>query len=677
MKTLINKYEFRFLIFVTLILCNIGLVFNLFQDTNYKFFSFNNEEDILMPYIDDGCKYSQLELTQRINHIEKKFNNEIVLNFYEHPTNMFCQGKPVFSNNNYQEFQNNESLNFSIGIGTNKDLDNIELLGKFLSLFFVITYFINGRKYEKNREIILNMKALLSFVILALAYTAIVFPSIKSGFTDFLFPVLVGNLLFFKISQYFPTKSIFISIVILSIFPLFFYNTNITFFWLIICYTFNLNIKLSKKDYFYLSLPFLVMLMPFLINFNNYYFEKNQNLFEYILFQNGRHKGGIVNIGDGFQVATYIVDIIVIFIVFYFLVLNTRNYEFSQNQFFDALLLGFLIWLVSYIFSQINPHINYFILKILGLPEAIDTINTVHEDGINWRGITPSHELTGFWLAIISSLATFQYFMTKKKIYLIYLALSLVSLSYNSQRTALILFIITAIFIFFKNKNVDKKISVTFFMILVASNIIFPAGFERAISRFQNLNLEESKITNYHKEKIADSFNRFEEYNIQYIEKPSYNFDELETLSQFYEIELGTTSNLLIKPVIFTAKVFGREVQWMRFMYFNDLEVSQYIFGKGPSQSYEVLDLLIEKPHSLYLTIFYQYGFFGLFLILLLIFKVMKNFVKYKFQFIDLLCILFFINGIKNEFLFTHNQVVFFILFFVYVLNIKSKNRIK
>ena len=98
------------------------------------------------------------------------------------------------------------------------------------------------------------------------------------------------------------------------------------------------------------------------------------------------------------------------------------------------------------------------------------------------------------------------------------------------------------------------------------------------------------------------------------------------------------------------------------------------LFGKGAGQSYQFLDILIQKPHSLYLTIFYQMGIFGILGVLFLLILILKKFAN-TMGFIYLIGIMFFINGIKNEFIFTHNQIVFTILMFcIFFKKINKEN---
>ena len=91
----------------------------------------------------------------------------------------------------------------------------------------------------------------------------------------------------------------------------------------------------------------------------------------------------------------------------------------------------------------ITGDVNFEIIRIFGLNEPIDTIFTTQPDGLNWRGVTPSHELTGLWLLIITCCSINMFLKTKKVYFILTLALNLIALSWNSQRTPLILLFFT------------------------------------------------------------------------------------------------------------------------------------------------------------------------------------------------------------------------------------------
>ena len=59
--------------------------------------------------------------------------------------------------------------------------------------------------------------------------------------------------------------------------------------------------------------------------------------------------------------------------------------------------------------------------------------------------------------------------------------------------------------------------------------------------------------------------------------------------------------------------VLGRQVEWARFFIISEIKEDKKLFGHGYGQSYEVLVKEIQKPHSLFLTLYYQIGIFGIF----------------------------------------------------------------
>ena len=101
-----------------------------------------------------------------------------------------------------------------------------------------------------------------------------------------------------------------------------------------------------------------------------------------------------------------------------------------------------MFWFFGYTISQINSTFNYFIYKFFGLSEEIDTIQSIQPDGTNWRGITSSHELTGFWLLLVLCICIYQIVANKSKVYFAVLPLTLVAIGWNSSKTVIILLVI-------------------------------------------------------------------------------------------------------------------------------------------------------------------------------------------------------------------------------------------
>ena len=94
---------------------------------------------------------------------------------------------------------------------------------------------------------------------------------------------------------------------------------------------------------------------------------------------------------------------------------------------------------------------------------------------------------------------------------------------------------------------------------------------------------------------LGQSLKRFEKFDID-TKQPDYDFRSLNGYDEFYQKELGIKNSTLLRTMNFTAKAFGRQIQWSRFIYLNDMEGKDFIFGKGPGQSNEVLVQLIENP---------------------------------------------------------------------------------
>ena len=201
--------------------------------------------------------------------------------------------------------------------------------------------------------------------------------------------------------------------------------------------------------------------------------------------------------------------------------------------------------------------------------------------------------------------------------------------------------------------NINRKIEL--FSILFLTVIIFtsvPYGIDRLVDRLDSISYETTNI-DYYKIKVEEAQERYKQYNIEFLDKPDYSFSSLESLEDFYILEFNTNNSALINSFTFTAKTFGRELQWIKFLYFNDLNSAEYTIGKGIGQSYEMLDLLIEKPHSLYFSSFYQFGFLGIIYIMFFGLFLLTKLLYSRFEFIYFLMPFFLINGIKMN-LYSH-----------------------
>jgi len=664
--------NFIFTIIFLIVFSNLGSFISIFNDAEIGIQDKNE-----FPYIDHGCQFSKLEVAKKVHELNKFYESQIEYNFYEVPTNNFyCQDRPVESNGNSLSISENSELEVAIGIGVYTDIDNFERLGHFLLLFTLLNLILSKFKIVNNdnkRLFKLEIKLSLYMLCILVLQSLIVFSSIKGALSNFLISMIVGNYLFFVISKFFNFQNNAKTIIALSVFPLFFFLSNTTFFWITILFCLknmkNFSIKLPKT-YYLISLIFITNIF---LNLDNFNFIKKKNLFEWVVFIDKRHRGGIANYQDGFQSILIGLDILILVFLFTILIKSYYKDNGSLIGLMNSMVFGFIIWIVLFLISQIHSITNYFVIKVLGLSDGIDTIFTPQPDGLNWRGLTPSHELTGFWFCVILSMCCFIFVDSKNKKYLISIALVLIALTFNSQRTPLILyfFIICYLIIKYNSKRVSELTSVMLLSLIIL--LSFPYGLDRLFERIGSINYSNNNFE-YIKLKITESNQRYEDYNVDYLNKPSYQFEGLNSLNEFYEIELNTQNPALIKSFQYSAKTFGREIQWIRFLYFNDIENSNFIFGKGVGQSYEMLDVLIEKPHSLYFSVLYQYGLIGVLSLLALGLLTFVKFIASKFEFQYLIIFLFLVNGIKNEFIFTHNQIVFFIVTILMVFN-KIENR--
>ena len=371
---------------------------------------------------------------------------------------------------------------------------------------------------------------------------------------------------------------------------------------------------------------------------------------------------------NGSQSAIYLLDLLILIFVLSTLIKYTiKSFNNNNEKFFDSLIFGFMIWFFIYFVSQINTVINFEIIRIFGLNEPIDTIFTTQPDGLNWRGVTPSHELTGLWLLIITCCSINMFLKTKKVYFILTLALNLIALSWNSQRTPLILLFLFIIYIVFSYRFINLRAVLTIITVVGITFVIFDSGIDRLTDRISRISpTYELEHGTYWE--LGQSLKRFEKFDID-TKQPDYDFRSLNGYDEFYQKELGIKNSTLLRTMNFTAKAFGRQIQWSRFIYLNDMEGKDFIFGKGPGQSNEVLVQLIEKPHSLYFTVYYQYGIFGILLLLSLILSVFHKIKLYSLRPEYLMCLFFFVIGLKSEFVMTHNQIVFFIVFVSFTLS--------
>lgn len=657
MKNKLYITNILFILFLIVLSSFSLLIFNP-QITNEPYTDFENKQ---YPYIDSACKNSKQEIINYVEELDNFIGSTTLINFYEHPSNFVCQGRPVISNGNYESPIDGEQREIAIGIGTNTDIDNLQFVGRWCLIFFILINLFNKFKMINIKLVSLNVKTFLIFIGILIIYNVFVFSSIINALSNVSLQLIIGNYLVFLIYKNFDFENFFKALITISIFPLFFSDSNLTFFWLLLLTSINClfenKITINKG----LVVIFSILTTSYIFNVSQFVFEKSKSYGDWILFSNHRHKGGIIDVNNGAQSLAYLIDLVVLIFIFYVMFKNFKYTNSSLEECVtDSLIYGFIIWFLGYFVSQVNPILNYSILKIFGLNENIDTIASVQPDGINWRGLTSSHELTGFWLLIIFCLLVGKLLKSKKLIYLFLLVPVAFSISWNSQRTTLILAGIFLIYLFLTSRTNPIYLIIVFVIIsgIIVSN---ESTSERFLKRINDINFDFT-ISSSLQTKIGDTYNRIEKYDYSFEER-KYNFNELNHYSEFFELEIGTSNNFVVNSVGILIKSFGREYQWFRFLHFTDFTQKELLIGNGPGQNHQLLVEIIEKPHSLYLSTIFQFGILGVSILISMFLVLLSKFLTNPKNYILLLGLYFFIVGIKAEMIFTHNQIVFFIIF--------------
>lgn len=660
----INKFNNYTIIIFLIFLSSFPTFMELINHKNIDF-EFDNEE-VIFPYVDSACKWSLENLQEWFREFNKEYDANYTITFYNHPSSIKCQGRPVITNLYSKTPVKGAEEILPIGVGVNSNMENLQNTGRYILLFLSFLFFYNKFKLNRITTFKIPISYLIYLLIIFSIYGYFVFPTLLNGLSDVLFSILIGNIIIFYFVNSYSLEAVFKSIITLILFPLFYFDSNISFWWLFLLSAFHFlktyPIK-PKTKYFLYYIAFLIFEF---IKVSNFTFQSKTSVNSWILFTNHRHKGGIVDVFNGSQSIAYLIDISILIFIFYtiFAVYNFKS-KSLEKDFSFSLIIGFLVWFVSYFISQINPTVNYFIYKLFGLNEPIDTIQSIQPDGINWRGLTSSHELTGFWLLIVFCIILKKILVDKNLFYLPLLIPNLISINWNSQRTTLLLMISFTIFLLFYEFKLRFAV-LSLFSIFVLLIFIAPysEAFERLENRFTNFDLN-YEIDSQLRWEIDQTFKRYDKYNLD-ITKPDYEFNTLTNYQDFFQKELNTSNEFVLNSFSFVTKVFGREFQWFRFFYFTDIDSNTLIYGNGAGQSHQHLVQLIEKPHSLYFTLLYQYGFASLLICLWLILKITLLLVKSRFNYVYLLGLFFFIVSIKAELIFTHNQFIFFLCFIYY-----------
>ena len=480
----------------------------------------------------------------------------------------------------------------------------------------------------------------------------------------------------------------------------------------------NFNIDLNFKNYFLLSffLAFvlltlslenilkenvseLIYFIPFLFLINGTYFGMNLNFFLilfsilglknlrkmkyynliYIAFAsvwliNHKDKDIFFDVDKlrGFVNTSNTTLSLVFWIIVFYLFINGLIYTFFQIDKkinFNRLISNFLISGALIVFfgliGSINSLLNTFIFYIFGLNKnGSSTLEGVV--GNAWRGLSPSAELIGEYLAFAILLFALNKITTKEKVNGVeftLLVINLFGLYRSHNRAAFTLLTVILLFFIFKDSIFKRKyifVALVIILCFVYFLFIFDYGYNSAsqlilVESFRSSNIDiEWDVENRTEKFVVDQ-------DYKTLINTGNNKDAL-TNTQLKLIESFTSDRKIpfVPHVISLLSIFSliinRSEKWGIFFSKYNPDLYNFLFGYGPQQLSEYhnghqikssLNGLI-IPHSSFLLFLIFFGFTGvLFLGYLLIKNINKannhlNYSNYLLTFI-------LINYLKSD----------------------------
>jgi hypothetical protein len=612
-----------------------------------------------LKYVDSSCENSFLEFFQNKSKVSQISNHDIALGYYNEITgNPYCHNRLIKSNSNYVEI--NENSNFSVGIGIFEDLENVKRAFTFNLLFFLVCYFYS-RKNDKNNnsDLLTNIFKVNLIIILYSTIAGLVLTrSITFFLSTLVTPLLIQTNLLHLSYNYFKENIFIKSVLTLSFLPLLFFHSSVSFY-TSIAMVLLANTKRDINVYKNLGILFFPLIISFIYNFRNLSFSIPKDYDYSILLQSGFFQNSIINQFDGYKSILNLLNLFLLSYLFIYIFKKLGEVKtLNSISSLKTLLNGFVIWTFFNLITNFSPYLKFLVINSLGLSKSVDT-----KFKFMWSGFNVGYEMTSFWFLILLLICTYL-ILNKEYIYLFHFFLLIFFTNQNGSRTAFILFLI---FIPFIGLIVNRRNAFTFLALIVSVfvvyNLIFPQTIDRVITKTFNADCEISlsKYINESSERVGRDFN-LSSYDLTFeevlIEKTNFNSINRKILNQI-------------------SCVLGRQVEWARFFIISEFEEAEKLFGHGYGQSYEVLVEEIQKPHSLFLTLYYQVGLFGLFYYsLFLIFIICKK-LLYSFDTDNLfqlvLIATIILNATKTEFIFTFWGTAFTLsLFSLSLFNIKK-----
>ena len=656
-----------FLVLVFLMINNIGHVYDVFseRESSYRRIvqgngpEFNNKAD----YIDSACDFTYIEFYLNLNDVEKQTNSNVTLDIYNETTGKIeCHNRLIKSNGN-NKVLNNSNESFSIAFGVFEDLENLERAISF-NLVFLFCSFLYRKDKEVNRKIsILDFKKLN---VLILIYTfisgAMLSNSVIFWFTTLYIPFFIQTNIFNIIYSSLEEKSLIKSLVTLSVFPLLFFHSHISFYatiFIVLLSKYGI-VKQTLRMTLLISAP---ILLSFLVNFNKLEFKKIEGYDSSVLLQNGIFQNSIVNANDGFKSILLHINLIILLYLFFEVVRLCKVNSINFENIITSYLNGFLIWSLLNLIVLISPLLKLNVLNLIG-------INKFEEISFQfmWSGFNNGYEMTSFWFLVCLLMASYKIIYQNNFVYFLHFVLLVIFSNMNGSRTAFTLFLLFLPLLALEKIKKNKEVAI--FLLLLTSFVGYNLIFQQTTNRFVEKTIEQAS-----ENRCNDSLERFlleTEGRTEYeIKISSYDL----SFSQIIKEKLNIPSSVS-NSINLTSCVLGRQVEWARYLIISEFSNMNIIFGHGYGQSYETLIYEVEKPHSLLLTLFYKVGSTGVIYFLIIsvgflieLFK--KSFSNNFLQIILFMCIA--LNALKTEFIFLYWGTTFSLLL-ILLLNINLEN---
>ena len=373
-------------------------------------------------------------------------------------------------------------------------------------------------------------------------------------------------------------------------------------------------------------------------------------------------------------------------ILIFYLLLCGLTYVFSESKSFfngklfrrNLLISSSMVFLIGNL-TALSKLGNYFVFYFFGL-NKFGMRSQQSIAGNTWRGIAPSAEGMGEFFAFVILFTAIFSFQKKYKLSFIEILLFLITLfglirSNNFAAMSSVFFIILLYFVNVKIGSKRLLIIFTTFLI-VFSGFVYSQFFREFSYNYLSSNIlyEGVKASEIDYEMSINQYglNQAEQANYQYILEIPDDRANLSSSLRFilenYTYGYNIKNIPSVNSVINIGSYFiNRSEKWGIFFAKYNPSVDEFLFGYGPQQITHYYfnhptkyNYGLFLPHSSIFNYLIFFGFFGLILIISMIFfKFKKENVS---TLTKLLVIFFFLNFIKSDSLLYLPNVMLFVL---------------